>query len=281
MNKKKNENNKGYLVYPVVIILLFGLLIYSLLPSLATFRHSIFGIIIKIFMIFALVLFFVLSKNINMPKIGKVVVLIYAIIYAVFCFYNNMMLEYIISIVYIILNLCTTLYYYLNDKKSYFIYIIALLPILDILLVVLRTTFVNDAFSKTFLIPTIIVTILSLIISIIIAIKVYKAQIKMIILVPIATVMMAFAGAWALIASADVCLDTSEPTKEIVEIVDKDVKIGYRQPTQYIFKVKKDDKTFEIHVSDLTYQEYEINDSIEISLYQGFFNEAYYLYEGK
>ena len=77
----------------------------------------------------------------------------------------------------------------------------------------------------------------------------------------------------------NVYLDTSLPTYEEYIIVDKDIDAGARQVTNYKLEVKKGDTTFTIGVPETTYYRYEINDTIRLSLYEGAFNDPYYIHE--
>ena len=77
----------------------------------------------------------------------------------------------------------------------------------------------------------------------------------------------------------NVYLDTSTPTYEEYVIVDKDIKAGSRQVTTYEFDVKKDGTTFTIGVSETAYYSHEVNDTIKLSIYNGAFNEPYYIHE--
>ena len=58
-------------------------------------------------------------------------------------------------------------------------------------------------------------------------------------------------------------------------------RAGSRQITTYELEVKKDDTTFTIGVPETTYYNYEINDTITLSIYTGAFNEPYYIHESK
>ena len=77
----------------------------------------------------------------------------------------------------------------------------------------------------------------------------------------------------------NVYLDMSTPTYEEYIIIDKDIKAGSRQITTYEFEVKKDDIVFTIGVSETSYYSYEVNDTIRLSVYNGAFNEPYYIHE--
>ena len=77
----------------------------------------------------------------------------------------------------------------------------------------------------------------------------------------------------------NVYLDTSAPTYEEYVIIDKGIKAGSRQVTTYEFDVKKDATVFTIGVSETVYYSHEVNDTIKLSIYNGAFNEPYYIYE--
>ena len=47
----------------------------------------------------------------------------------------------------------------------------------------------------------------------------------------------------------------------------------------YDLKVQNGDTIFEISVKSYIYYDFEINDTILLSKYSGFFNESYYIYE--
>ena len=77
----------------------------------------------------------------------------------------------------------------------------------------------------------------------------------------------------------NVYLDFSTPTYENFVIIDKDVDAGSRQITTYELKVQNGEVDFWLDVSEETYYNYEINDTITLSIYNGAFNEPYYIYD--
>ena len=61
----------------VLIILFIAFAIYTLIPQLREFRTSIYGHIINNILVFGLCLHLTISKKINVPVIGKIIILIF------------------------------------------------------------------------------------------------------------------------------------------------------------------------------------------------------------
>ena len=79
----------------------------------------------------------------------------------------------------------------------------------------------------------------------------------------------------------NVCLDTSKPAYEEFVIIDKNVRTGARQITTYEIEVQKGDTIFTIGISEDAYYDYEISDTITLSIYSGAFNEPYCIHESR
>ncbi|MBO5867235.1 MAG: hypothetical protein J6Q55_04225, partial [Clostridia bacterium] len=81
------------------------------------------------------------------------------------------------------------------------------------------------------------------------------------------------------LSSMNIYLDTSEPTYQEYVIVEKDIDSGYRRITSYDLTVERDGERFEISVREEVYYDVEINDTIQLSIYQGAFGEPYVIYD--
>ena len=70
-----------------------------------------------------------------------------------------------------------------------------------------------------------------------------------------------------------------DPTPISVQVVDKDIRSGAKQPTSFYFDVIIDDHEKDIEVPVDVYHSTEIGDYIEIKLYNGALGYSYYVYE--
>ena len=64
-----------------------------------------------------------------------------------------------------------------------------------------------------------------------------------------------------------------------MEIVEAEVDMGHRKMTRYIFRVDADGKRIELQVPQSVYYAKSIGDRIEVSLYGGCFDDAFYIVE--
>lgn len=103
-------------------------------------------------------------------------------------------------------------------------------------------------------------------------------DVKKLILVPLAGLLGGFVLTWLTAESMNVYLDPSDSVYEEFVVIDKNVR-HRRRGIDYEFKVQNGDNAFYLDVSEKTYCDYEINDTIILSLCDGAFGEPYYIYE--
>ena len=82
---------------------------------------------------------------------------------------------------------------------------------------------------------------------------------------------------WATVSNLNYALDTNEPVIYEQEILEKSYTSGKR--SQNFFHVNINGKELKIEVTSKTYREYEVGDIIEISYYEGAFNDPFYTCE--
>ena len=265
-----------------LVILCFGFLIYSILPELSDFRNSIYGLIINIVIIGSIILYVTISKDVNLPLIGKITAWIYGFLYIVFSIIDLGRIEAIFFFIYSIGNVIVDIYVYKKTNISYrSIWCFGALAYLSTVIPVLRVEYINGEMPLTFLIPTIIGTGIAFVPCLIYGFASYNKNKdkEKLISIPLLGLLGGFALTWMTISSMNVYLDRSNPTFEEYVIIDKDVRSGARQITTYELEVKNGDVVFKIGVTEEAYYDCEINDKIILSIYSGAFNEPYYIHE--
>jgi hypothetical protein len=266
----------------VILIVGFGIFIYSIHPDLTDFRNSIYGLIVYFSVLAGIILYVTLSRKISMPLLGKITVWVYGLLFLLSGIFDFGRIEMLFFFIYAIVNVCIAIYLYKKhgiDYKS--VWLFGAFSYLSTALIVLRVKYLHNEFTSPFMWVAIIVSIIVFIPCLIYAIKYYMPYREWgnVICLPLAALLVSFVVVWFTVSSMNVYLDTSYPTYEEYVIIDKDIRAGSRQATTYELEVKKDDTTFMIGVSEKTYYDYEINDIIQLSIYSGAFNEPYYIHE--
>ena len=282
MNTTKKET--AYFVINILIILIvgFGLFIYSILPELSDFRNSIYGAIVEFLILAGIILCVTLSRIIGMPLLGKITVWGYGLLFILLSILDFGRIEMLFFFIYAIINFCITIFIYLKYNVGYkSIWLFGAFSYFTTIVVVLRVKYLYGELNSTFLWSTIIISTIIFVPCLIYGIRyfrLYRDWDKLIGL-PLVALLMGFVLTWLTVASMNVYLDTSAPTYEEYIIVDKDIRAGSRQVTTYELEVKKDDMVFTLGVSETAYYSYEVNDTIKLSIYNGAFNEPYYIHE--
>ena len=278
----KNENIYFVINCLVILIVGFGIFIYSIHPDLTDFRNSIYGLIVYFLVLAGIILYVTLSRKISMPLLGKITVWVYGLLFLLSGIFDFGRIEMLFFFIYAIVNVCIAIYLYKKhgiDYKS--VWLFGAFSYLSTAFIVLRVKYLHDEFTSPFMWAAIIVSIIVFIPFLIYAIKYYMPyrEWENVIGVPFSALLCSFVLVWMTLSSMNVYLDTSAPTYEEYIIMDKDIRAGSRQATTYELEVKKDDTTFTIGVSEKTYYDYEINDTIQLSIYSGAFNEPYCIHE--
>lgn len=278
----KNENIYFVINCLVILIVGFGAFIYSIHPDLTDFRNSIYGLLVNFLVLAGITLYVTLSHKISMPLLGKITVWVYGLLFILSGIFDFGRIEMLFFFIYAIVNVCVAIYLYKKHGIAYkSIWLFGAFSYLSTTFVVLRVKYLHNEFTSPFMWVAIIVSIIVFIPCLIYAIKHYMPyrEWENLIGVPLAALLVSFVVVWLTVSSMNVYLDTSDPTYEEYVIIDKDIRAGSRQATTYELEVKKDNTTFTIGVSEKTYYDYEINDTIKLSIYSGAFNEPYYIHE--
>ena len=278
----KKENIYFVINCLVIFIIGFGTFIYSIHPDLSDFRNSIYGLLVNFLVLAGIILYVTLSRKISMPLLGKITVWVYGLLFLLSGIFDFGRIEMLFFFIYAIVNVCVAIYLYKKHGIAYkSILLFGVFSYLTTSFVVLRVKYLHNEFTSPFMWVAIIVSIIVFIPCLIYAIKYYLPyrEWENLIGVPLSALLISFVVVWLTVSSMNVYLDTSDPTYEEYAIIDKDIRAGSRQATTYELEVKKDDTTFTIGVSEKTYYDYEINDTIKLSIYSGAFNEPYYIHE--
>lgn len=217
-----------------------------------------------------------------MPLLGKITVWVYGLLFILLGIFDFGRIEMLFVFIYAIVNVCVTIFLYKKHGIAYkSIWLFGAFSYLTTAFIVLRVKYLHNEFTSPFMWVAIIVSIIVFIPCLIYGIRYFKIyrDWERLIGVPLSALLISFVLVWLTVSSMNVYLDTSAPTYEEYIIVDKDIRAGSRQATTYELEVKKDDTTFTIGVSEITYYNYEINDTITLSIYTGAFNEPYYIHE--
>ena len=284
MGIKTTKKENIYFVINCLVILIvgFGAFIYLIHPDLSDFRNSIYGLIVDFLLLVGIILGVTLSRKISMPLLGKFTVWGYGLLFILLSIFDFGKIETFFFFIYVIVNVCVTIILYQRKGIAYkSIWFFGAFSYLKSVVLVLRVKYLNGEFNSAFLWSAIIVSLIVFVPCLIYGIKYFKLyrDWEKLIGLPLAVLLGGFLLTWLTVASMNVYLDTSAPTYEEYVIVDKDIKAGSRQVTTYEFDVKKDDTTFTIGVSETAYYSHEANDTIKLSIYNGAFNEPYYIHE--
>lgn len=278
----KKENIYFVINCLVILIIGFGTFIYSIHPDLTDFRNSIYGSIVYFLILSGIILSVTLSRKISMPLLGKITVWVYGLLFILSSIFDFGRIEMLFFFIYAIGNVCVAIYLYKKHGIAYkSIWLFGAFSYLSTAFIVLRVKYLHDEFTSPFMWVSIIVSIIIFVPCLIYGIKYFKSyrDWEKLIGVPLAALLLGFVSTWLTVSSMNVYLDMSTPTYEKYIIIDKDIKAGSRQITTYEFEVKKDDIVFTIGVSETSYYSYEVNDTIRLSVYNGAFNEPYYIHE--
>ena len=281
---KMTKKEIVYLVINSFVILTIGLglFVYFLLPELSDFRNSIYGSIVDFLILVGIILCVTLSRKISMPLIGKITVWGYGLLFILLSIFDFGRIEMLFLFIYSVINVCITIFLYQKYGVAYkSIWLFGVLSYFTTIVVVLRVKYLHGEVNSTFLWSAILVSIIIFVPCLIYGIRYFKLyrDWEKLIGLPLVALLGGFVLTWLTVASMNVYLDTSAPTYEEYTIIDKDIKAGSRQVTTYELEVKKDDTVFTIGVSEIAYYSYEVNDTIKLSVYNGAFNEPYYIHE--
>lgn len=281
---KMTKKEIVYLVINSLVILTIGLglLVFFLLPELSDFRNSIYGSIVYFLILVGIILCVTVSRKIGMPLLGKITVWGYGLLFILLSIFDFGRIEMLFLFIYSVINVCIAIFLYQKYGVAYkSIWLFGAFSYFTTIVVVLRVKYLHGEFNSTFLWSAIIVSIIVFIPCLFYGIRHFRLyrDWEKLIGVPLLALVGGFLLTLLTVASMNVYLDTSAPTYEEYTIIDKDIKAGSRQVTTYELEVKKDDTVFNIGVSEIAYYRHEVNDTIKLSVYNGAFNEPYYIHE--
>ena len=281
---KMTKKEIVYLVISSLVVLTIGLglFVYFLLPELSDFRNSIYGSIVYFLILVGIILCVTLSHKISMPLLGKITVWGYGLLFILLSIFDFGRIEMLFLFIYSVINVCIAIFLYQKYGVAYkSIWLFGAFSYFTTIVVVSRVKYLHGELNSTFLWSAILVSTIIFVPCLIYGIRYFKLyrDWEKLIGLPLAVLLGGFVLTWLTVASMNVYLDTSAPTYEEYTIIDKDVKAGSRQITTYELEVEKDDTVFTIGVSEIAYYSYEINDTIKLSVYNGAFNEPYYIHE--
>jgi len=284
--KKNNKKNmlkrfdaNTIVKYCLFALLIIGLNFVTLSPKFVDFRNSI-GYFISLNIIITSIIIYLSYKKIDMPLLGKLTIICYAVIIWVFIFTDIGRIRFLIYMVYAFINISIAIYIYIKIKIEFkSIWVFGALAYLSSFSPILKTNTIDTSFP--FWQPAIVITILALSSTLLLMIKkpnlIEEKQDK--IFVPLLAIIAGFIIPWLCICTLNFTLDQSTPTYESFIIIDKKIQTGSRSITSYELKVQRNEKSFYISVDDSVYYSFEIGDEFNLAIYNGAFNVKYYIYE--
>ena len=264
----------------VILVVGLGLLIYYGLPKLSEFRNSIYGWIVDLSLLAVIILCITLSRKIGMPLLGKITVWCYCLLFILLSIFDLGKIEMFFLFIYAVLNVCVTIFLYFKKGIAYkSIWLFGALSYFSSIVVVLNVNYLSGDLVPAFMMIAIIVSIIAFTPCLIYGInqfKLYRDSEKLIGL-PLLALIGTFIFVWLTITAMNVYFDTSDPAYEEYIITEKYISSGSKQITTYNLEVKNGDTVFKIGVSETSYYSHEVNDTIMLSIYDGAFNEPYYI----
>jgi len=264
------------------VLACIAVLVYSLLPELSDFRTSIYGTILFILALAGVIAYVTFSSSISMPLLGKITVWAYLALYILLVIVDLGKIEALFFFIYSVINVIVSVYIYLKYGKEYkSIWAFGAFAYLSTAFLGIRAELINDNWWITIVIPSIVVGVMALLLCIIYFSCSDKAgrNRENRFAAPLLGLVFGFLITFLTISSMNVYLDTSTPAYEEFVIVNKWVSTGAKRPTAYKFDVKNRDRALTVTVLEESYYDYEINDTIVLSIYNGAFNEPYYIHE--
>lgn len=237
-------------------------------------------LIFVILVISGIVLYITLSKKIDMPGLGKITVWAFVGLLILLNVLKWGRIEALFMFIYSIINIAVAIYIYKKKKKVYkSIWLFGFFSYFSTVEFALRAHNINDDWWATR--PAVVVAVIVLIPCLVYGIKEFRnyKDWEKLICTPLLGLMAGFGLTFLTLSSMNVYLDTSKPTYDEFVVLEKDIRTGTKRSTSYELKVQRGDTIFTIDVSEESYYDYEINDQVTLSLYNGAFNQPYYIHE--
>lgn len=263
---------------------------YNLSPLLVDFRTSIYGLIFEKAIIYAIIAYVCFRKGSKLPNICKVILFLFPTLSLALSLLSLGRISYLIILFYSFICVGCYAYYKIKKRKDYSsLMFVGLITFIQAIMPVMMVEYIDSEIP--FWLPSLIICLIVSSLAIVFSLKKYnkdknnpKKKLKTknageLVSFNIVMVMAGFLLPWMLLSSLNVVLDTTTPSYETFEIVDKDIDTGPRRVTTYNLELEKGDIKINIAVSELVYYEYEIGDEIVVSIYNGAFKERYYTYD--
>ena len=217
-----------------------------------------------------------------MPLSGKITVWGFDLLFLLSSILNLGRIEALFFLIYALINAGVAIYLYHKTGIGYkSIWLVGAFSYLTTTTLLLRVEYINGEMNATFLTVAIVAAVILFVPGLIYGIRsfrLYRDWDKLI-GVPVLALLGGFAIVWLTVGSMNVYLDFSSPTYEEYIVIDKHIQSGAKQITAYVVEVKNGDKSFTIGISENAYYRYNLNDTIELSIYEGAFHEPYYIHD--
>ncbi|MBQ3506178.1 MAG: hypothetical protein IJA89_05355 [Clostridia bacterium] len=269
----------------------FGLIAVAILLIIAIFSTRFWRNVIICALLDGFIVVQLFSKSRKYNLIEKLAAVFFGIIYSVFSFIGWTRIGWGLLFVYVLFCLGAIFYIYFKGKKRLsIISVFGGLAIIRLLRMFYRFNYLSGYF-KFWLLPLIIAS-MATIVSVIIVIR--KCAVKrgltttemrldkpksLSISVALLTFVCAFSVLWIGLNVLNYTLDSSTPVLKTYTVIDKKQRGGGKTLKKYDLVLDSEELTLSVDI--YTYKNYEIGEEITISVYQGAFNEAYYVYENK
>ncbi len=275
------KNNKPF-SKPVAILLLLlsvagaiGLIFLFNSPALQPFRDSlIFTLIIRLLISGAVVYFVWFAKEKPTPAGRIITSLILLAIWLPLIVSSNRTLLFIDTVILWIF-IVYMLYLFLTYNKIYtVIYLSTAWFGLAVFMSLEDYRFINNPGGIHFWqIPL----ILGLVAAVFFAIAFRWNSIPEIIGYSVIAFFFTFCLVWSTACNLNYAFDTSEPEEYMAVIEEMEIDSGYRRPTRYKLMLDIGGESVELNVSQSEYHSYNISDKFPVKMYQGAFDDPYYI----
>ena len=275
---------KNPLIKIIIIVSIFFSLIYiNLSPQLQNLRESVFYQIAFRVVITIILLYYGFFQT-KIRNNFSLIVILFAVLFTWATFFDfpyKLILLILMIYGYLVL-FSSIIIYFISGYSNKLTIIISILSLIISILPALDVTSVDGSTSH-FWFPSLMVGSILLIVAGYFSL--YKPDLfkekQNRFAIPLLSLMAGFSLVFLTLNSLNFILDASVSEKVEAVIIDMDVNTGYRQVTSYELKLSMNDEEIELDVSQSQYYRLSLGDTIEISIYDGYFSIPYYVYEGQ
>ena len=285
MKKKKSQPLSAIitplLYVPLCLPALFVFLYLANSPTLQPMRDSIFFSLLLDFVFSAVIIYFNWFRSAKIPIGGKrfsaVMILLFWLPYFI---YSTQFLM-IINTVFLLSFIVYILHIYLQRQKYYSVLNYEALYLGFCLFLNLENySYVHHPTSLHFWEFALIIAIVSSIVTVILLsnrIESRKVPYPNRLFLPFLVFCTAFALMWCVACNMNYAFDRNLPIEYDTVIQEKDIKSTSRAGTRYTFFLNLDNTLIKLNVSQSEYHAYEVGDSFPLKLYQGAFDDPFYI----